>query len=340
MTIHFGKLSLLVMVACLMLTMTSGTVLAKSQKPTVYVIGDSLSDPGNLYSLTGFWPPSPPYAERFSNGPVWAEYFAADIGIVADNRAYAGAFSGVYVLDGVPVSNFNDIQYPAYFQGLPGVSEEIDSLLADYPKGLDPKALYVVWVGPNDFVLGLAQPATLSAILAQTAANIAEDVCRLGTAGARHFVVGNLTDIGLTPFAKEQGADAPAFISQAITEFNVALTEVLNNLPSACAETLEIWDTNQFLQDLVANPASFGLTNTTDACLVDLVPCPNPKEYLFWDTFHPTTSVHKMIAEQFRSAICETDEDDNSHSDGSKYRQKYLHAKDSRIKISRCWEDD
>ena len=306
MLIRFGKLSLLMMVAGLILIMACGTVLAKKSKTDIFVIGDSLSDPGNLHTLTGFWPPSPPYAERFSNGPVWIEHFAEETDVSVDNRAYAGAFSGIYVLDGVPISNLNNVQYPDLFQDLlPGVSEEIDSLLADYPKGLNPKALYVVWVGPNDFVLGLAQPGTLGAVLAQTAANIAEDVCRLGTAGARHFVVGNLTDIGLTPFARAQGPGAPVFISQAIAEFNVALTEVLNNLPSACAETLEIWDTNQALRDIVSNPASFGLTNTTDACLNDmLVPCPNPEEYLFWDSFHPTTSVHEIIADQFSLLVC------------------------------------
>ena len=38
----------------------------------VYFFGDSLSDPGNLFALSN--QPPPPYAQRLSNGPVWAEY--------------------------------------------------------------------------------------------------------------------------------------------------------------------------------------------------------------------------------------------------------------------------
>ncbi|MDY6992457.1 MAG: SGNH/GDSL hydrolase family protein, partial [Pseudomonadota bacterium] len=40
----------------------------------IYVFGDSLSDKGNLFELTGL-PPDPPYFNgRFSNGLLWSEY--------------------------------------------------------------------------------------------------------------------------------------------------------------------------------------------------------------------------------------------------------------------------
>lgn len=62
----------------------------------IYVFGNSLSDPGNIYNATSFvqWfdglfgleipvlPPSPPYFEgRYSNGPIWIDYLAEDLGI-------------------------------------------------------------------------------------------------------------------------------------------------------------------------------------------------------------------------------------------------------------------
>ena len=42
----------------------------------MYVFGDSLSDNGNLFDMTGgLAPPSPPYFDgRFPNGPVWVEH--------------------------------------------------------------------------------------------------------------------------------------------------------------------------------------------------------------------------------------------------------------------------
>ena len=49
----------------------------------LYVFGDSLSDPGNAAAMSAslFPPSSQGYAERFSNGPVAAEYLAAFMGV-------------------------------------------------------------------------------------------------------------------------------------------------------------------------------------------------------------------------------------------------------------------
>lgn len=305
---RFGKLSLMVMVASLLLMLASGMGLAKDTKNVVFVIGDSLSDPGNLYPLTGgLIPPSPPYAESYSNGPVWTEYFSEELGVQVDSRAFGGAFTGVYLLGGVPVSNLNDIQYG--FQGLPGVAEEVAGLLDDFPQGLNPHALYVVWAGPNDFFLGMSQPGMLEPILTQAAQNIAEAVCQLGTAGARHFAVGNMPDIGVTPFAQEQGPGAPALISQTIAQFNTALSQILENLPSACAETIKVLDSYTILHGFVDDPAAYGFTNVTDPCLTPAGICDNPDEYLFWDSLHPTTVGHENFAEEFSSAFCGTGED-------------------------------
>ena len=57
-----------------------------------FVLGDSLSDPGNLFAATGGeTPPSPPYFEgRFSNGPVFTEYLAEGFA-VSENFAFGGA---------------------------------------------------------------------------------------------------------------------------------------------------------------------------------------------------------------------------------------------------------
>src|ERR1700709_490686 len=62
----------------------------------LFVMGDSLSDDGNLYhAVFGLYPQSPPYYKgRFSNGPVWAENLAPKMGLTfnsATDYAYGGA---------------------------------------------------------------------------------------------------------------------------------------------------------------------------------------------------------------------------------------------------------
>ena len=71
----------------------------------IVVFGDSLSDSGNSFTLTGgIIPPDPPYdSGRFSNGPVALEYLAEDLELTLDlyyddeegnNFAVGGARTG------------------------------------------------------------------------------------------------------------------------------------------------------------------------------------------------------------------------------------------------------
>ncbi|MHC1743414.1 MAG: SGNH/GDSL hydrolase family protein [Syntrophobacteraceae bacterium] len=284
----------------------------------VYVIGDSLSDPGNMYDLTGgVFPLSPPYDQRFSNGPVWAEYFAEQLGVKLDDRAYGGAFTGKIVL---PVkeeetvklfkfSNYNSYQYWGILpRTLPGVKEEVAGLLADHPKGLNPKALYVVWAGANDFFAALENPTLLDSILSTAVKNIACTIGRLSAAGARHFAVANLPDIGLTPFGQSYGPFA-AEITKLVVRFNAALEAKLAALPRRCAQTLVVLDAFEIMQEVVPevieNPGAYGFVNAVTPCIA-LGLGADCSQHLFWDPVHPTTAGHALFAERFRAAFCGT----------------------------------
>ena len=49
----------------------------------LYCFGESLTDVGNIYTLSHRTQPvSPPYSSgRFSNGPVWVQYMATSLGL-------------------------------------------------------------------------------------------------------------------------------------------------------------------------------------------------------------------------------------------------------------------
>src|SRR5689334_20546167 len=96
------------------------------------VLGDSLCDTGNFFSMTGGYPPAPYFEGRASNGRLWVEYLADALGIeigVGDNFAIWGATTGTVNING------------AVF---PGLQQEVANLLSRHPAGLDPDALYVV----------------------------------------------------------------------------------------------------------------------------------------------------------------------------------------------------
>ena len=71
----------------------------------IVVFGDSLSDQGNLSTLTGgLIPPGNPairpfYVDgRFSNGPIWVDHLQSDDpGLSVTNFAVGGAFTGSFI---------------------------------------------------------------------------------------------------------------------------------------------------------------------------------------------------------------------------------------------------
>jgi phospholipase/lecithinase/hemolysin len=149
---------------------------------SINIFGDSLSDTGNLSTLTyqasggQFWaPPSPPlpafsfpfggpYSSkvpyfnsttdptlppkvRASDGIIWADILPGKLGLGSqqiNNFAFNGATTGYR----------NGVQplLPTPFNQLlplPGLLTEIDNFVANTQK-TDPKGLYVVWAGAND----------------------------------------------------------------------------------------------------------------------------------------------------------------------------------------------
>ncbi|MGE5320321.1 MAG: SGNH/GDSL hydrolase family protein [Hyphomicrobiaceae bacterium] len=277
----------------------------------LYAFGDSLSDAGSspsavlsIYKLLGGncdpYHPCPPYYDgRYSNGPVAVERLADSIlpggGTPANffDFAVAGSTTGI--------GNFGDggTAGSSGAYGLPGMYQQVGSYLTMSGGTADPNALYFMWGGANDF-LTLDSPI----IAAQ---NIAAYVGELATAGATHILVPNLPDLGLTPFAQSAGLQTQAHAFS--TVFDATLAFQLGNLSQLFPATRIVqFDTYSFLNDVVLNPAKYGLSNSQDACLTSLLPvalCANPDSYLFWDGFHPTTAADAIIATAFARAVPE-----------------------------------
>jgi phospholipase/lecithinase/hemolysin len=266
--------------ASLAFLLTVITTLAGAESfSAVIVYGDSLSDNGNLYSAIGY-PFSPPYyGGRFSNGPVAVEQLAAGLGTTLYDFAVGGATSGIgnYIDGGTQTSTGE--------YGLPGMAAELAASAPLLSSPLVSSSLFVVWGGANDFLTG-GSPLT-------AASDIDSIVATLESDGAKNILVPGMPNLGLTP----------DFLGSAIATgyaetFNTALQA---GLPSGAT----YYDTFNLLQQIETNPAAYGITDTTDPCLnpVTDIPCANPSQYLFWDGFHPTTTVDTIVADQFAIAI-------------------------------------
>ena len=127
----------------------------------LYVLGDSLSDVGNvgathaaLVAANGGQPlpilglddpntPSPYAPDRASNGPLWVDVLAGAFGFTSTASLYGGTN---YAFGGARTDNqlYNPV-IPDFL----GLLQQRDALLAARP-ALDPNALYVVWGGANN----------------------------------------------------------------------------------------------------------------------------------------------------------------------------------------------
>lgn len=272
----------------------------------IYVFGDSYSDDGNFYNITkdellvGI-PPYPYKDGRFSNGPVWVEYLAQDMGLnpsPSTNFAVGGAKSGLYNINIPPVHGLY----------LTGVLSQINKFTA-VNKSVNPNALYIVWGGTNDFLdcKSAVNPS-------ESVTNISIAVRSLATVGAKNILVANLFNLGNLPGTRN--SPTSKLLNDWVAEYNVELIKSLNSLSQEINHVNIIFlDVNLLFKQLLANPGQYGFTNAIDSCLGNsvLITIPashpsldcknNTNNFLFWDSIHPTTAGHKVIAEYAASVL-------------------------------------
>jgi len=302
----------------------------------VYFFGDSLSDSGNnafVFDVVSGAPgllrtpvptpsnsfiPTYPYATpvggRYSNGAVWAESFAAALGLSAapsllggTNYAYGGAVTG-------PLGNTNPfVNFPNNFP--PSLTTQVATFLSAYPQAPS-DALYVVAGGGNDARALITQAATnifngidpTADIIAGAmayAGYVDAMVDSLELAGADHILVWDTPNVGLTPAllaAGPQAAGLATLVSQTMNAY------LLQALADDIAAGVKLFDVFGFGNSVAADPAAYGLANTTDACsaAANLAACQAAGfNYFFWDGIHPTAYAHQLIAAAALQAIPE-----------------------------------
>ncbi len=310
------------------------------------IFGDSISDTGNVLSLTNTFTPATPFpvfpgAEgRFSNGPVWTEHLAAGLGFASSanpsNLFYNPAApnsslpafipSGVLPIGALGGQNFS---FGGARTGRDGSAGNGTGLLGqlvawDNPASIvvggpltraaDPNALYVVVAGANDLrdfrsgVAGAPDPTTV-------AGNVVGALNLLANAGARHFLISSLPDLGLTPEAASLGLVAQS--TAATLEFNSALSslagsfEAVFNPANGVDLDIRMLDffglVNQIAADATNNDGLiYGITNITTPCIVPAGPGayfvpgatgPECGSASFSDDLHPSAASHALLGD-------------------------------------------
>jgi phospholipase/lecithinase/hemolysin len=274
----------------------------------VYAFGDSLSDAGNVSLGTlGNLPVGGVYSGgRFTNGNVWVQDLAQNLGLPAvkpslaggTDYAYGGAETGA-----TAVHAQNPTDLPA----------QLGQFVASVPHP-SPTALYTVWAGSND-VLDVANstetPAQQQASIQQAVSNEAGFISGLVAHGAKNLVVMDVPDLGKTPY--ETARPASDATSSALAQtYNADLGAALQQIMASGSASIDYVNTFGLLDTAIANPGAYGLTNVTQPVWTGNLTDSHSGVfnatgaaqggYLFFDDLHPTATGHSLLA----SAVTQT----------------------------------
>jgi phospholipase/lecithinase/hemolysin len=255
----------------------------------IVAFGDSLLDTGNVFAATGS-PPAPYYQGHYSNGIIWIERLADQLGLArptpsllgGTDNAWGGAETG---LTGNSV------------QGTPNIGTQITSYFAA-GHTVDASQLIVVWGGGNDFLnAGQTNPAV-------PVTNLITELTTLIAAGGTHFLVPNLPQLGLVPLDPSVTPAARAGLDALTLAFNSILSAQLTALQASHpGVTIAQLDIEGLVRSVTNNPAANGFTNVTGSALQDGVL--SGAGYLYWDQVHPTTNAGALIANAALAAVPE-----------------------------------
>jgi len=276
----------------------------------IAVFGDSLSDTGNVFALTGEVStrpynesniPDAPYpigGLNFSNGRIWIREVGQKLNNVEDVSAamvaphafHNYAFGSARARDGAsPVPSLSQ-QVAMYLGGQGNVSG----------------TRQIIVIGGNDVrdAIGAyltSGPAAAGQIILEAVTAIYDNIQLLAANGAQEFLVGNVPDLGKVPAVTALGPLA-GLASVLTTQFNDALESTLAGLEGGLGMQIARLDLFGFINDVVDDPGAYGLLNVTDSCLTPAVQvgaiCDDPDSYLFWDGIHPTHAAHLLIANE------------------------------------------
>ena len=320
-------------VACLSV-LSATAVIADTGYSDIVIFGDSLSDPGNVFVITGEVSvrpydasniPGAPYpigGLTFSNGKTWGEYVSAEL------KLHGGTGPALRT------SRFSNYAFggarAASSAGGPfDMSAQVGQYFADAGGSVDSEALYTVFLGGNDVRDALsafnvayqqvliaggeedeamaAGQAAAEVILADAVTTLADNIVALGKEGAQNFLVANAPDIGVVPAITGLGPDAVTLATQLSFSFNMALENALTSIEQALPVNIIRFDVFTYISSVVATPEAFGLENVVDACITPEVKkdavCKHPENYLFWDGIHPTRAGHNLLAEAALSIL-------------------------------------
>lgn len=288
----------------------------------IYVFGDSLSDTGNVLTFTGGQFPNTPYAPgRFSNDDIWTDYFTdeLDLDVPPVTKPFSGDDGLNFAIGGATSGDDNIGVVPL------GLEQQTDAfeLLTKLQSSEDlNKDLFSLWVGANDYFSYIQDdPNTTDvvetnfpesgkdanrAVMEVVDTNIGGAVHDIIDAGGENILLFDLPDLDRIPLAQNLTEQDRNKLGELTDRHNERLSNLVGEIETSNPNVniIEV-GINDLFDRIRENPNKFGFTNATDNFTgIDIVTeinqppaMGNPDEFVFWDSVHPTTATHELVAD-------------------------------------------
>lgn len=351
---------LLIGTSLLTFAIASSDAMSQSVRPDFFAggdvisFGDSLSDNGNVFTLSGGLSPDPAVFQggnRFVNpgGLTWIEQLLG--GTPNTDGTDATSPQAVFFATGTVTGDVSVAVGGAFAgsgnlgPGLPGVTQQLGAF-AGAGGTISAEDTVTYWTGANNFFAGL--PTVTSAAgagaLGQSVGALAvNDITQISTGavipggGPGQLIYVTLPNLAVLPAtnagaqaagaaaagavlasggtpeqaqaaAAQAGAAVLSGAAIAIGAYNQTLVGGVNQLAAVDTDTdFVLLDAASVFDAVVANPAAFGFTNVSDACLLTpscaTADFATQNTFLFADGVHPTNAGYALLAELARQTL-------------------------------------
>ncbi len=260
------------------------------------VFGDSLSDTGNMYNASQWLLPNRNswFLGHFTNGFVWSEYIARAKNIPVYNWAVGGAAgNNQYVV-------------------LSGVKNQVESYLV-YRKAAQnyktENTLYAMMFGANDFM-------NYDRSVSEVEQDYTKALTRLINSGAKNVLLLTLPDVTKTPQFQYSDNEKIVEVKDKIIAFNQFVYQQANSYPELNIILFDVYD---LFEKVMNSPEVYGFEGAFDSCLnfnrnaaseyslshslTNECAYHGSDKFVFWDITHPTTAMHKLMADEVMKAL-------------------------------------
>ncbi|KAH6804401.1 SGNH hydrolase-type esterase superfamily protein [Perilla frutescens var. frutescens] len=272
---------------------------------------------------------------RFCNGRIPVDYIALRLGLplvpsfLAQTGSIEDMIRGVNYASagaGIIFSSGSELgQHISLAQQIQQVMDTFQQFIISMGEiaanNLISNSIFYVSIGSNDYihyylineskVQSMFLPWRFNQFLARA---MKQEIQNLYNANVRNVVIMGLAPLGCAPYYlwlyESENGECVEMINDMIVEFNFAMRFMVEELNHELVGANVIFcDAYEGSMDIMKNSDRYGFNVTTDACcglgqyrgwimcLSSDMACTNASNHIWWDQFHPTAAVNKILAD-------------------------------------------